>query len=355
MNSYLKLIFINLLLLVASTTWAQVVDENAVSVDENTVSTTEESNVLSGSEIPEVNYSHPQEYTISEITTSGKNNYEDYVLIGYSGLKKGEKITIPGDAISNVVKRFWKQGLFKDVRVEIAAIRGREVWLNIHLDQRPKISQINFIGAKKKEIEEIEKGMGLTKGGQVTPYGIDKAKRFITNYYQEKGYYYVKSSVTPREEEGSETIVDIRIDKGVKTKVNHLIFEGNDQVSTKKLDRAMKKTNDRSNFMNIFRSKKFIPAEYKNDKVLLIDKYNELGYRDAEILCDSVYADTTLSTDKKKYVNVYIKLNEGQQYKIRNINWIGNTIYNTDYLNQVLGFKKGANTFFSLNLTSKIK
>ena len=169
MNSYLKLIFINLLLLVASTTWAQVVDENAVSVDENTVSTTEESNVLSGSEIPEVNYSHPQEYTISEITTSGKNNYEDYVLIGYSGLKKGEKITIPGDAISNVVKRFWKQGLFKDVRVEIAAIRGREVWLNIHLDQRPKISQINFIGAKKKEIEEIEKGMGLTKGGQVTP------------------------------------------------------------------------------------------------------------------------------------------------------------------------------------------
>ena len=336
MNSYLKILLLNLLiLLTAGNIYAQMLENT------DSTSVSEPVNVVSGEALPEINYSHPQEYTISEITISGKNNYEDYVLIGYSGLKKGEKITIPSDDISNVVKRFWKQGLFKDVRVEIAAIRGRDVWLNIHLDQRPKISQINFIGAKKKEIEDIEKGMGLSKGGQITPYSIDKAKRFINNYYQEKGYYYVKSSVTPREEEGTETIVDIRIEKGLKTRVNHLIFDGNEQVSAKKLDRAMKKTNDRNNILNIFRSKKFIPKEYKNDKVLLIDKYNELGYRDAEILCDSVYADTTKSTDKKKYVNVYIKLNEGQQYKIRNINWIGNTIYNTDYLNTVLGFKRG--------------
>ena len=206
MNSYLKIIFTNLLLVLAIV--------NIVAQD-----VAESSDIISGNDIPEINYSHPQEYTISEITTSGKNNYEDYVLIGYSGLKKGEKITIPSDDISNVVKRFWKQGLFKDVRVEIAAIRGRDVWLNIHLDQRPKISQINFIGAKKKEIEEIEKGMGISKGGQLTPYSIDKAKRFITNYYQDKGYYYVKSSITPREEEGSETIVDIRIERVLKLRL----------------------------------------------------------------------------------------------------------------------------------------
>ena len=334
MNSYLKLLFLSLLSILAVSNIAaqEIIDTTKV---------VESVNILSGDEIPNVNYSHPQEYIISEITTSGKNNYEDYVLIGYSGLKKGEKITIPGDDISNVVKRFWKQGLFKDVKVEIAAIKGREIWLNIHLDQRPKISEINFIGVKKKEKEELLKGMGISKGGQLTPYNIDKAKRFITNYFQEKGYYYVKSSITPREEEGSETIVDIRIEKGSKTRVNELIFEGNEQVSDKKLDRAMKKTNDRSNIMNIFRSKKFIPKEYKNDKILLIDKYNELGYRDATILSDSVYADTVKSTDKKKYVNVYIKLSEGQQYKIRNINWIGNSIYSTNYLNAVLGFKKG--------------
>ena len=330
----MKLLFLSLLSILAVSNIAaqEIIDTTKV---------VESVNILSGDEIPNVNYSHPQEYIISEITTSGKNNYEDYVLIGYSGLKKGEKITIPGDDISNVVKRFWKQGLFKDVKVEIAAIKGREIWLNIHLDQRPKISEINFIGVKKKEKEELLKGMGISKGGQLTPYNIDKAKRFITNYFQEKGYYYVKSSITPREEEGSETIVDIRIEKGSKTRVNELIFEGNEQVSDKKLDRAMKKTNDRSNIMNIFRSKKFIPKEYKNDKILLIDKYNELGYRDATILSDSVYADTVKSTDKKKYVNVCIKLSEGQQYKIRNINWIGNSIYSTNYLNAVLEFKKG--------------
>ena len=334
MNSYLKLLFLSLLSILAVSNIAaqEIIDTTKV---------VESVNILSGDEIPNVNYSHPQEYIISEITTSGKNNYEDYVLIGYSGLKKGEKITIPGDDISNVVKRFWKQGLFKDVKVEIAAIKGREIWLNIHLDQRPIISEINFIGVKKKEKEELLKGMGISKGGQLTPYNIDKAKRFITNYFQEKGYYYVKSSITPREEEGSETIVDIRIEKGSKTRVNELTFEGNEQVSDKKLDRAMKKTNDRSNIMNIFRSKKFIPKEYKNDKILLIDKYNELGYRDATILSDSIYADTVKSTDKKKYVNVCIKLSEGQQYKIRNINWIGNSIYSTNYLNAVLGFKKG--------------
>ncbi len=334
MKSYLKLLFLSLLLFLTATNIAaqEIIDTTKV---------VESVSILSGEEIPDINYTHPQEYTISEITTSGKNNYEDYVLIGYSGLKKGEKITIPSDDISNIVKRFWKQGLFKDVKVEIAAIKGREVWLNIHLDQRPKISEINLTGVKKKEKEDLLKGMGISKGGQLTPYSIDKAKRFITDYFQDKGYYYVKSSITPREEEGSETIVDIRIEKGSKTRVNELIFEGNEQVSNKKLDRAMKKTNDRSNIMNIFRSKKFIPKEYKNDKILLIDKYNELGYRDAKILSDSVYADTVKSTDKKKYVNVHIKLNEGQQYKIRNINWVGNSIYSTNYLNTVLGFKKG--------------
>lgn len=334
MKSYLKLLFLSLLLILTATNIAaqEIIDTTKV---------VESVSILSGEEIPNINYTHPQEYTISEITTSGKNNYEDYVLIGYSGLKKGEKITIPSDDISNIVKRFWKQGLFKDVKVEIAAIKGREVWLNIHLDQRPKISEINITGVKKKEKEDLLKGMGISKGGQLTPYSIDKAKRFITDYFQDKGYYYVKSSITPREEEGSETIVDIRIEKGSKTRVNELIFEGNEQVSNKKLDRAMKKTNDRSNIMNIFRSKKFIPKEYKNDKILLIDKYNELGYRDAKILSDSVYADTVKSTDKKKYVNVHIKLNEGQQYKIRNINWVGNSIYSTNYLNTVLGFKKG--------------
>ena len=296
---------------------------------------------LVAQDLPEVDYTMPKEYTISEITISGNNNYDEYVLVGYSGLKIGQKITIPSDATSKVVQRFWQQGLFTNVRLEIAGVQDNNVWLNIHLDQRPKISEINITGAKKKEKEEIEKCMGISKGSQITPYLIDKAKKNITDYWLDKGYYYAKVSVVPREEDGAETIVDINIEKGNKIKVNHIYFTGNEQVSDKKLDRAMKKTNDKNNILNIFRNKKFIPAEYKNDKQLLIEKYNELGYRDAYIVADSVRPDTSKEKNKEKYVNVYITVDEGKRYYFRNINWIGNTVYSTAYLKQVLGIKKG--------------
>jgi outer membrane protein insertion porin family len=289
----------------------------------------------------DLDFQHPKEYILSQVTISGNNNYDDYVLIGYSGLKIGEKILIPSDVTSSVVQRFWKQGLFSNVRLEIASIQGNRIWLNIHLDQRPKISEINVTGAKKKEKEEFEKGLGISKGSQVTPYLIDKAKKNITKYYLDKGYYHVKVSVVPREEDGAETIIDINIEKGEKVRVNHLYITGNDSVSTRKLDRAMKKTNDRHNILNLFRSKKFIPAEYENDKVLFIDKYNELGFRDAVIVADSVRPYTSSEKNEKKYVNVYITVEEGKRYYFRNIDWIGNTVYSTEHLQRVLGIKKG--------------
>ena len=295
----------------------------------------------SNEELPEIDYNSPKEYTIAAISISGNNNYDEYVLIGYSGLKVGQKIIVPSDVTSTVVQRFWKQGLFTNVRLEIAGIQGNNIWLNIHLDQRPKISEINFTGAKKKEKEELEKSIGISKGSQITPYLIDKAKKVITDYYHDKGYYYARVSVVPREEDGTETIVDIKIEKGNKIKVNHIYFTGNEELSDKKLDRAMKKTNDKNNILNIFRNKKFIPFEYENDKKLLIEKYNELGYRDAVIVADSVVADTSSEKNSLKYVNVYISVDEGKRYYFRNINWLGNTVYSTDYLRRVLGIKKG--------------
>ncbi len=295
----------------------------------------------SNEELPEIDYNSPKEYTIAAISISGNNNYDEYVLIGYSGLKVGQKIIVPSDVTSTVVQRFWKQGLFTNVRLEIAGIQGNNIWLNIHLDQRPKISEINFTGAKKKEKEELEKSIGISKGSQITPYLIDKAKKVITDYYHDKGYYYARVSVVPREEDGTETIVDIKIEKGNKIKVNHIYFTGNKELSDKKLDRAMKKTNDKNNILNIFRNKKFIPFEYENDKKLLIEKYNELGYRDAVIVADSVVADTSSEKNSLKYVNVHISVDEGKRYYFRNINWLGNTVYSTDYLRRVLGIKKG--------------
>lgn len=296
--------------------------------------------VLSGDELPDFAYSDPRTYTIEEITVSGEHTYEDFVLIGYSGLKKGAQIAIPSDDISNVIRRFWKQGLFSNVKVEVVSMRGNKVWLNLHLDQRPRISQINFDGVKKRDKEDLEKGISMQKGTQLTPYVIDKAEKYILRYYRDKGFYYAKVNIVPRED-GTSTggnIVDINVDQGKRIKVNHLIVEGNKALTTRQVDRAMKKTNDRHNFLNIFRNKKFLPDEYKNDKQLLIDKYNELGYRDAYIVRDSVFAD---SLKPDKYVNVLVEVNEGKQYFFRNINFLGNTVYNSEYLQHMLDVKKG--------------
>lgn len=296
--------------------------------------------VLSGDELPDFAYSDPRTYTIEEITVSGEHTYEDFVLIGYSGLKKGAQIAIPSDDISNVIRRFWKQGLFSNVKVEVVSMRGNKVWLNLHLDQRPRISQINFNGVKKRDKEDLEKGISMQKGTQLTPYVIDKAEKYILRYYRDKGFYYAKVNIVPRED-GTSTggnIVDINVDQGKRIKVNHLIVEGNKAMTTRQVDRAMKKTNDRHNFLNIFRNKKFLPDEYKNDKQLLIDKYNELGYRDAYIVRDSVFAD---SLKPDKYVNVLVEVNEGKQYFFRNINFLGNTVYNSEYLQHMLDVKKG--------------
>lgn len=296
--------------------------------------------VLSGDELPDFAYSDPRTYTIEEITVSGEHTYEDFVLIGYSGLKKGAQIAIPSDDISNVIRRFWKQGLFSNVKVEVVSMRGNKVWLNLHLDQRPRISQINFNGVKKRDKEDLEKGISMQKGTQLTPYVIDKAEKYILRYYRDKGFYYAKVNIVPRED-GTSTggnIVDINVDQGKRIKVNHLIVEGNKALTTRQVDRAMKKTNDRHNFLNIFRNKKFLPDEYKNDKQLLINKYNELGYRDAYIVRDSVFAD---SLKPDKYVNVLVEVNEGKQYFFRNINFLGNTVYNSEYLQHMLDVKKG--------------
>ena len=111
--------------------------------------------VITSEQLPDFSYETPRTYEIEEITVSGKNNYDDFVLIGYSGLKKGERIMIPGDDITNVIRRFWNQGLFSNIKVEVVSIRGNKVWININLDQRPKVSRINFMGVKKKEREEL--------------------------------------------------------------------------------------------------------------------------------------------------------------------------------------------------------
>ena len=230
---------------------------------------------------------------------------------------------IPGDDITRAVKRFWKQGLFSDVAIEVTKIYGDKAWLNISLKERPRISQINYNGIKKSEREDLELKLGLVKGNQITPNLIDRAKLLIKKHFEEKGFNNVDVQILQKDDLSHENqvIVDINIDKKEKIKVHKIYIDGNQVLTDKKLQRVMKKTNEKGRLVNLFRTKKFVNENFKADLDLIIDKYNELGYRDAVIVKDSV-----AKYDDKK-VDVFITVDEGKKYYIRDIRWLGNTLY----------------------------
>lgn len=287
--------------------------------------------------LPVIEYSNSApKYEIAEIKVTGASNYEDFVLIGFSGLTVGDVVNIPGNTITNAVKRFWKQGLFSDVKILATKIKDGKVWLTIALKERPRVSEINYNGLKKNEKEDLELRIGITKGNQITPNISDRAKKLIDKYMEEKGYLNVLVNVYQRNDpnKAGYVIVDVNVDKKLKTKVHKLIFTGNTVLSHNQINKVMKKTNDH-NWRNFFRTKKFVREEYEKDKAAVIEKYNEIGYRDAFIVADSV-----VKFDDKT-VDVYMTVNEGKKYYYGDIKWIGNTIYPYQLLNSMLGIKKG--------------
>ena len=286
---------------------------------------------------PSVLYSAPMKYEIGGITVSGIDNYEDYVLIGLSGLSVGQVVSIPGEEITAAVKRYWKHGLFSNVSITAEKIVDDKVYLNIALTQRPRLSKLNFYGVKKSEQEDLEAKLNFRQGNQITPNMIDRAKIVIQRYFDEKGFKNADISIVQRDDiaEENKLIIDITIDKKEKIKVNKIYITGNSALNEKQLKWAMKKTNEKGNWRHFFRPKKFIGNLYDEDKQLLIDKYNEHGYRDAHIVVDSV-----VPFDDKT-VDVYIQVDEGDQYHIRNISWVGNTVYESKSLAEVLRMKPG--------------
>ncbi len=287
-------------------------------------------------ETPEISYgSSAREYEIADITVSGADNYEDFVIIGFSGLKVGQKVKIPGDDITKSIKRFWKQGLFSDVEISATKIEDGKVWLNIALKVQPKINKIEFHGFKKAEQTKIEPKISLVKGGQITPNKVNRTRDIIKKEFIEKGFLNTEVKILERPADGGMTDVDIVLIKNGRVKIKELNVIGNKALSFNKINWVMKKTNPKGKLFTFFRTKKYIEDKYKEDKVALIDKYNELGYRDARILSDSV------SKINDKFVRVSLNLEEGKKYYFGDITWVGNTLYPSEYLQQLLRIKRG--------------
>ena len=307
--------------------------------DNPPVSTNPEDSIIVA---PAINYTAtPKKYTIEKINVTGLEGtmYEEqaFVMVNFSGLSEGQEILIPGEEMTYAVNRFWKQGLFADIKILVEKTQGDKVWLEIRLTGRPRISDIHYTGMKKGERDDIEKKIGMVKGNQITPDQVNRAKTIIQAYFAEKAFGDAEVTIMekPDPEQQNQVILDITVDKKEKIKVNSLNFIGNEELKDSKLAWTMKKTNEKGKLINLFRTKKFIEDNYEADKKLVLDKYHELGFRDAEIVWDSVYRHDD------KTVNIDIKIDEGNKYFIRTIQWVGNTQYNSLQLDRELNMKRG--------------
>ena len=293
---------------------------------------------------PDISYAGtPRELVLGGMNVLGIDGYEDYMLTGISGLQVGQKVSLPGNEITDAVKRYWRHGLFSFVQISADSIVGNKVYLHIKLEAHPRVSTINYIGLKKSEREDMEEKLGLLRGSQIHPDVINRAKILAKKYFDDKGFKNADINIQQRTDvaQKNHVILDVIIDKKEKMKVRKIIIEGNKQLKSSKIKGgflkkgAFAKTHEAGTLGSFLKAKKFTPQRWKEDKEKLLEKYNELGYRDAYIVEDSVW------NNDPKHVNIYIKVDEGKKYYLRNITWVGNTKYNTDMLNKLFTMERG--------------
>lgn len=286
--------------------------------------------------LPVIDYSSPRELEIAGVKISGIQYLQTDVLISMSGLELGKTIKVPGDDISDVVKKFWSQGLFEDVKVTAEKIEKGKIWLDIYLKERPRLSSFKIDGLKKGESEDLEEKLNIRVGRQVTTDLLNNTERIIKDHFIEKGFFNTSVSIIQAKDtlRPNQVSLYIKVDKNKKIKIDEISFGGNTVFDDNRLRRVMKNTKKVN--LNFFKPSKYILEKYKEDKRSLISFYNEYGYRDATIIYDSLI---TMEGENKLVLKIGIQ--EGRKYYIRDIRWIGNTIYTDDVLDLYLGIRKG--------------
>jgi len=276
------------------------------------------------------------DYEIGGIIVSGSQNLDKTVVILLSGLTVGDKITVPGEKLAKAITALWKQGLFADISIFVTEKQGNLIFLDIHLEELPKLSKFYFTGIKKSWKDDLREELKLARGSIVTENLIITSKNKIIKYFVEKGYRNVEVDVSQVVDSsyGNSIILGIKVATGPRVKINKITFYGNDHVADKVLIKAMKETRA-SGLKSIFKSSKLRKPEYEADKRAVIGKFNELGFRDARILKDTIYEV------QPGLMNVDVYVEEGRKYYFRNITFVGNTKYSTEVLRRVLRLEKG--------------
>lgn len=276
------------------------------------------------------------EYTLAGVEVTGKVSFNEQTVITFAGLEIGSKIRVPGEEISNAVKKLWKLGLFNDVNFYVKKIEGENIYLELELYELPKLNEIKIKGVKKGKKEDILKETELSKGKVVNDNLITNTKNYIENKFKKDGFFNTKVTVnTIADSTDSKVDMVIFVDRGKKVKINKIDFVGNEKISDKKLRKAFKNTKEQRIF-RIFKSSKFVKDKYKEDLTSLVSKYKENGYRDARIINENV----VYNKDKNK-IDISINLEEGRKYYFGDIRFLGNTVYSDQLLHSILSIKKG--------------
>lgn len=286
--------------------------------------------------INDISYSTPKTYEIGGLTVSGSDYFNPATVKVISGLNVGDKVEVPGSKITKALQSLWDQNLFGDVSIAATKIEGDKIFLDIYIKELPRLSKFKFKGVKKSKQKDLREEINLIRGKMVTDNLIINTKNQVRNYFVQKGFLDTKVEIVQQEDTtvANNVILVININKGKRIKIKDINFYGNNTLQAKKLRRQFKDTKV-ARFYNIFTTSKYIPNAFQKELPLVVDKYNEKGYRDAKVVRDSVYR----INDKR--VAIDIEVEEGNQYYFRNIKWVGNTVHSTERLNRILDIKKG--------------
>jgi outer membrane protein insertion porin family len=279
----------------------------------------------------------PEVYKILGISVEGQKSGESSAIIANTGLQVGGEITIPSEQTRLAIQRLHNLRLFDDVQIFIENKVQEGVFLLIKVKENPRLERIDVSGNDELDEDDVLKKINFVKGQIMTPQDLSTVVRLLKNQYDSDGY--LNAQIVPTLVSASDTtnrvVLKIAIDEGPKVKVDYIHFFGNKQYDDGDLKSEMKETSERT-WWKFWQTNKFDKKKYEEDKDIILAFYRKNGFRDAEILADSLRYDKT-----KKYLTIDVFLSEGEQYFVRNISWEGNTVYPSDVLSARLGFKQG--------------
>lgn len=285
-----------------------------------------------------VPFDEGKKYILANVNVTGKISFNQQTVVTFTGLEKGQEISIPGEEVSSAIKKLGKLGLFEEINFYVEKIQNDSVYLELNIQELPKLNEVKFNGVKKSKVDSFIKDNSLKKGKIVNENLVTTTKNYIENKYKKEGFYNTKVVITntPADSATSNLVnMLINVDTGTKVKIASIDFIGNEKLTDKALKGAMKETKQKK-LTRIFKKSKYIKKNYKEDLDKVIAAYKEKGYRDARIVSDSVAYNK-----EQNAINIKINVEEGNKYYFGNIKFLGNTVYTDQGLNQMLGIKKG--------------